>query len=179
MSKSVIRAKILNNRKISDKDECLEANHIICENLLELLKVIESKKLKLALYYPMEFEPNILKLKIDCDLALPKIDEQEMKMVQYKAGDRIVESKFNGLYQPINKVEIKPSIVIVPGLAFSVGGYRLGYGFGYYDKYFNNQKHKMIKIGVCFHNNLFENLPKEEHDCQMQYLITDKISIKL
>jgi 5-formyltetrahydrofolate cyclo-ligase len=50
----------------------------------------------------------------------------------------------------------------------------LGFGVGYYDKYFTKIQNSIVKIGVCFHEYLYEYLPQEDHDCKMDYIITDK-----
>ena len=70
--------------------------------------------------------------------------------------------------------ELKPDIVIIPSLAYSLHGNRLGFGMGYYDKYFNkiDVNSKIIKLGVCFHEYLYEYLPTEDHDIKMDYIIT-------
>ena len=69
----------------------------------------------------------------------------------------------------------------MPGIAYSLKGDRLGFGVGHYDRYFvkNNSIQSTIKIGVCFHENLYENLPREPHDIQVDYIITDKTIIAI
>ncbi len=64
------------------------------------------------------------------------------------------------------------AICIVPGIAFDKKGYRLGYGKGYYDRFL--EKFKGISIGFCFENMLEYNLPTDEYDKKVDYLITDK-----
>ncbi len=63
--------------------------------------------------------------------------------------------------------------VLVPGMAFDRRGLRLGRGKGYYDKALENyQGHK---IGICYSFQVVnENLPFEQHDCQMNVVVTEK-----
>ncbi len=65
-----------------------------------------------------------------------------------------------------------PSLFLVPGVAFTEAGVRLGRGKGYYDRYLEN--HKGIKIGLCFEFQILEELPREDHDVLMDYLVTEK-----
>ena len=56
-----------------------------------------------------------------------------------------------------------PSIIIVPLVAFSLTGYRLGYGGGYYDEYIakNLENKDFVTIGLGFSFQLYDELPYE------------------
>jgi len=64
-----------------------------------------------------------------------------------------------------------PDMMIIPGIAFTLEGLRLGQGGGYYDKYLKNYNGK--KIGICFSEQVLSDLPYEEHDIRMDYLISE------
>lgn len=68
------------------------------------------------------------------------------------------------------------SLMIVPGLSFSSSGYRLGYGKGFYDKYLS--QHKCTTIGLCYDEFLNENLPMDQHDIPVDFIVTDNNIIK-
>lgn len=53
------------------------------------------------------------------------------------------------------------TVCITPGLCYNMNGFRIGYGKGYYDRFF--AKNKCVKIGVCF----------EEHICDFAPDIND------
>ena len=59
----------------------------------------------------------------------------------------------------------------VPGLAFDVYGYRLGYGKGYYDKFMN--KFTGSAIGLAYTHQIMPNLPKGKFDRHCDILITE------
>ena len=65
----------------------------------------------------------------------------------------------------------KFDIMIIPGLAFDNNLNRLGYGRGYYDNYLKS--HQTYKIGICFHEQLTNNLPYDKNDIKMDIVITD------
>ena len=66
----------------------------------------------------------------------------------------------------------KNTICIVPGIAFTKEGIRLGQGGGYYDRFLKNYP-ELQTIGIGYDFMIKENLPYEEHDCRMKKIITD------
>ena len=65
----------------------------------------------------------------------------------------------------------------MPLLAFDKNRNRLGYGKGFYDKYFSrfikNHK-KIIKIGIAFSFQKYNKLPVNNKDFKLDYIITEK-----
>ncbi len=181
--KEDLRQKILQKRQNWDEALYKEANVIICQSIIDLFSLRLASMDNIGLYWPLKGEPDLLKIAIlsKNPVALPKIVNREMIFVRYNAGSPIEESSFPNLYQPQQTIEIIPKWIIVPALAFSLQGYRLGFGFGYYDRYMAklNRETRPICIGTCFHDNLLENLPFTEQDCKHDYIITDKIIINL
>ncbi len=63
--------------------------------------------------------------------------------------------------------------LLIPGLAFDRNGHRLGRGKAFYDKTLIGCQ--AIKAAVCYHQQLHqENLPAEDHDVRMDFVITEK-----
>lgn len=60
--------------------------------------------------------------------------------------------------------------VIVPGLAFTPEGHRLGYGKGYYDRFLPTVQ--APNAGVCFAEQLVIELPVEAHDIRVQRVVS-------
>jgi len=63
-------------------------------------------------------------------------------------------------------------VVVVPGLAFTTSGDRLGQGGGWYDRFLASLRPEAIKIGVAFAPQIVESLPVEPHDIRMDVVIT-------
>ena len=63
--------------------------------------------------------------------------------------------------------------MILPGLAFDSTGHRLGYGGGYYDRYLSQTGIDCAKTAVAYSFQVIENVPYEEHDIMIDYVITD------
>ena len=62
-------------------------------------------------------------------------------------------------------------VVIVPGIAFDCIGRRVGFGKGCYDKFL--RKASAIKVGLCYNFQLCKQIPTEEHDVNMDYIVTE------
>ena len=80
------------------------------------------------------------------------------------------------ILEPAEAEIVMPSDVavwIVPGLAFTRDGKRLGYGGGWYDRLLASAREDAIKIGVAHKFQILDNLPCEPHDILLNYAITD------
>ena len=63
------------------------------------------------------------------------------------------------------------SVCLVPGIAFTVDGARLGYGGGYYDKFLKN--YPFFSIGLCYNSLIQQELPMEEFDISVTCVLTE------
>jgi len=81
-----------------------------------------------------------------------------------------------GIMEPAD-AEIVPSKEvygwIVPGLAFTRGGRRLGYGGGWYDRLLADAPKDAVKIGVAYSFQVVEDLPSEPHDVALSAVVDD------
>lgn len=111
-------------------------------------------------------------------VALPVIQKDD-RILKFHAWDKVSEMKLNqyGIEEPVGTPELIPDIIIVPFLAFDRRGTRLGQGGGYYDatlEALRAQKEiQAIGMGYSQQAVLF-NLPCEEHDQPLDWVITPK-----
>ncbi|MFO7781563.1 MAG: 5-formyltetrahydrofolate cyclo-ligase [Spirochaetia bacterium] len=70
------------------------------------------------------------------------------------------------------------ALVIVPGLAFDRARYRLGRGRGYYDRFLASGLGCFSTVGVCFEEQLVDEVPKEDWDIRIDRVVTDKRVIR-
>lgn len=66
-----------------------------------------------------------------------------------------------------------PDVIIVPGLAFTVAGDRLGQGGGWYDRFLRLRRVGVPAIGVGFAPQIVASLPIEPHDVRLDLVVTD------
>ena len=64
-------------------------------------------------------------------------------------------------------------VVIVPAVAYDKNCYRLGYGGGFYDRFLENLRKDAVTIGIAFDLQIFDEVPKEAHDAQLDYIVTE------
>ena len=151
-----------------------------------LINIIKKNNIKrktnISLYYPSNFEVNILKiLEIDFfkkfNFSLPIIKKnQEMQFCRWKKGDILQINKF-GIPEPKISKKISPGVVLVPLLAFDKNKNRIGYGRGYYDKFLNTylKKHKkLLTVGIAFSFQKHHNLPVDKRDFKLNHILTEK-----
>lgn len=102
-------------------------------------------------------------------LLLPRVDDGDI--VVCSGLDPRSPSRF-GVSEPTGPAlpETDVGLVIVPGLAFTATGYRLGYGGGFYDRFL--PKVGAPSIGVCFAEQLVEELPVQAHDLPVQHVVS-------
>lgn len=62
-------------------------------------------------------------------------------------------------------------LMIVPGVAFSKTGYRIGFGGGYYDRYL--AAYAGSTASLAFELQLTESVAVESHDIPVQHIITE------
>jgi 5-formyltetrahydrofolate cyclo-ligase len=74
--------------------------------------------------------------------------------------------------QPADLAEL--GVLLVPGVAFTTGGLRLGYGGGYYDRLFAAPQLDAIRVGVAYSCQVADSLPAEPHDVPMHYVVTER-----
>ena len=107
-------------------------------------------------------------------LLLPRIEDGEI--VVCSGNDPLAHSKF-GVSEPQGPA-LSPEVVdfvIVPGLAFTQDGYRLGYGSGYYDRFLTRlekQRPGVPNAAVCFTEQLVDAMPVAAHDVRVQRVVS-------
>jgi 5-formyltetrahydrofolate cyclo-ligase len=66
-----------------------------------------------------------------------------------------------------------PDVIVIPGLAFTVDGQRLGQGGGWYDRFLPDRRADCTTIGVCFSAQLVDDLPTDVHDVVLDVVVAD------
>ena len=176
-SKPLIRKAVKERvAAMSETDKQTEADVLF--SYLENLEQVRNSK-KILLYHPMTDEIDVMKAVRKWaetkEIYLPAIEGDDIVIRQYKSEQDLKVGKY-GILEPVGAVLDNPEeidLVIVPGRAFDIRGYRLGRGKGYYDRLL--PKMRAIKIGVCFDCQYIFRVPAEEYDVPMDYVVCRKL----
>ncbi len=145
-----------------------------------------NKTINVSIYYPNSFELNILRILENNKLRkfnflLPIIEKNNiMNFYKWAKQDILCLNKY-GIPEPLKSKKITPDIILAPLLVFDKNKNRVGYGKGFYDRYLNKfiRSHKkIITVGVAFSFQKYHNLPVNEKDFKLDYIITEKGMIK-
>ena len=118
------------------------------------------------------------------EVSLPKtyIKEKLIKAVQIKDINNLQPGAY-GILESEELFKIIPpenlDCIIVPGAVFDRSGGRIGYGGGFYDRFFEKVSTKTVKIGLAFDFQLKKTIPQEEHDIPLDIIITDKEIVRM
>lgn len=104
-----------------------------------------------------------------------RVAPRRMEMRRVVRLEELVVGRY-GLREPAeNSPLIDPGeqrAIVVPGLAFTAGGDRLGYGGGYYDRYLTGKSAECVLIGLAYDDQVVPSLPVEPWDVRMDWIVT-------
>ncbi|WP_270165934.1 5-formyltetrahydrofolate cyclo-ligase [Paenibacillus sp. SYP-B4298] len=121
------------------------------------------------------------------EVAAPRcmLPSREMELYRITSLSELRQGAY-GIMEPDPKLawrwppERIPDVVLVPGLAFSKEGGRLGYGGGYYDRYYSKLLAGGVQplprwLGLSFEAQLIAPamLPLESHDLRLDAVVTE------
>lgn len=173
MDKRELRKKYSKLREeIKNRDE---KDKKIRERLKNLEIYKDAKSVFIFISYKSEVDTkeiiNMI-LKDGKKLLVPLVRGGEMIAVEVKGIDDLEPNKMGILEPKDGKEVVDIDLTVTPGLAFDKDGYRLGYGGGFYDKFF--AKVKTIRMGIGYSEQIVEKLVHEEYDMALNYLLTDE-----
>lgn len=123
----------------------------------------------IALFLSLDDEPQmrgvISALAATHRIVVPRIDGDEMEFAAYSPATLRIGAF--GIEEPADSETVPPAdidLMIVPGVAFTREGARLGRGRGYYDRYRARKGFRAFCIGVCFAEQIVGHIPTEPHD---------------
>jgi 5-formyltetrahydrofolate cyclo-ligase len=118
----------------------------------------------------------------DLRLALPRIQEGDLEPRTYAPGDPVAMTSF-GAGEPVGGEALAPvevDLVITPGVAFDRRGGRVGYGGGYYDRFFRRARTDAHRAAICFGVQLIdEPLPAGPFDLPVDLVVTESEIVRI
>ncbi len=178
VNKDELRAEMRGALRALDEKARAPASERICCRI-EQHPAWRNSKVVCA-FVPLASEPRIAPLWRDESarvFCFPRIGGAEIELVRIDdctrlegAGWKLEERDFSAAPR-VATSEI--DVILVPGLAFTREGLRLGRGGGFYDRLLARCALRTVKLGVCFAAQLRDDLPTEAHDQRVDEIIFD------
>ena len=135
---------------------------------------------KIGAYYPIGSEiltQDIIQelLRNAKDVFLPKVVGEKIEFRKIINFSSLEKGSF-GIMEPKDDCQTDNNldVILVPTVGISPIGVRLGYGYGFYDKFL--AEHKTATISLTLEKQILKNIPKSEHDILIDWIVTeDKI----
>lgn len=136
----------------------------------------------ILMYAPTESEIDVMPIAhyaLECGkrVAFPRCNTEKHTM-DFKYVDSLDELTVGeySIREPSEDSEsvtdFSHSICIVPGLIFDRAGYRVGYGKGYYDRFFSN--YRETKLGLVYSDFILDCVPRGRYDRRVDILVCEK-----
>lgn len=106
-------------------------------------------------------------------VVVPRVEGEIMHFYEYDP-EKMADGSF-GISEPLQEKIFpcdKIDLIIVPGVAFTLAGDRMGRGKGFYDKYLSQGGMRAYRVGVCYPHQIVESLPTEPHDQRMDIVVS-------
>ncbi|KAG5677817.1 hypothetical protein PVAND_007544 [Polypedilum vanderplanki] len=194
-SKVLLRKSIKSLVQQITPDNKLRQSNAIMEKLLNMSEYKNSSRI--SIYLSTENEVNTIPIlttmfQQNKQVFVPTYAGSEMKMVKVfdmRDYENLPVTKWK-IKQPDpddssreNPMLTDPlDLILLPGVAFTRNGDRLGHGMGYYDKYLREyfsrhpnvkNHHKTHLIGLAFEEQIVESLPTNENDWTLDLILTN------
>jgi 5-formyltetrahydrofolate cyclo-ligase len=112
---------------------------------------------------------------------IPFCDKDDLKLFHLVNLGELAPGEF-GIPEPRFELRRDPKrvgtideieLAVLPGVAFGRDGSRLGNGRGYYDRLLSARNDRTFCVGLAFECQMSESLPIENHDVQMDAVLTE------
>ena len=85
-----------------------------------------------------------------------------------------MEEDAYGIPKPKDTEVIVPTLLFVPCLGYGPGGFRLGYGGGFYDRTLATLQPRPVTVGLGYSQGWLPDMEAEPHDVPLDVVLNDK-----
>ncbi|MBM4236011.1 MAG: 5-formyltetrahydrofolate cyclo-ligase [Firmicutes bacterium] len=189
MDKNKLRKQIITERDQLTDEEIATKSATIAEKLYSLSAFNQAEAIMYFVSFGSEVdtrpivEETIRRRKI---ALAPKAVPQSRELIPSRILDwdsDLMPGYYNipepraGAMRPYDPEQI--DLLIVPGVAFDLKGNRLGYGGGYYDRFFSLLKPGTPLVALVFDLQIVPTVPTDEWDRPVDCVITEKRIIEI
>ena len=185
MSVSIQKAA-LRKHLLEKRDETsAELRDITSGKIHENLKKISlySNSQNIACYSPIGSEVNTNNIMLNIleqgkNLLLPRVVNDNLEFYVVPNLEKLEKGSFE-IMEPKDSCKKAERIdcVLVPTIAVSKSGVRLGYGNGYYDRFLSSTD--AIKISLTYSKQIVKSIPADSHDIKIDWIVTEDENVKI
>ena len=172
--KRIIRKEIKLLKQNYSEQQSKEMSMPILEKLESLKEFKEARTI--MLYWSMKDEvfshDFVCKWAKEKKVILPCVKGQTRDLKVFAGKEELVDGENYGIPEPDGPVfmaEDEIDLILIPGVAFDKANNRMGRGKAYYDRLL--QSLSAYKVGICFHFQLLDDVPIDEHDIKMDAIV--------
>ncbi len=161
----------MNEKKILRSNLNIQNENLMyTEDNISILNDLIKNKI-ICVYIPLKSEIDINdKLLGYKKILTTYLDNKTLKICKYKKPFK--KNKLNVFEPETPSAESEVDVFLIPGLAFTVDGKRLGRGGGFYDQILKFYP-KSLKIGLTSNDRILKDIPTENHDILLNYVFTN------
>lgn len=180
--------KALRKRLVAER-LALPDRSVKCDMLQRVVRIwlVNRPDTVIGAYWPIKGEfdplPALHRWKEDGEL----LDEPQLRRIGLPVVDKLhgtlkfhawfpgcpMEEDAYGIPKPKDTEVVVPTLLFVPCVGYGPGGYRLGYGGGFYDKTLAELQPKPYTVGLGFTRGYVDDLEPEPHDVPLDAILND------
>lgn len=186
--KSELRKQVLTQREALSSDERAALSRIITERILAMPEYQNAKTVLGYMNFASEFVSELWVKQALADgktLLLPRVNRTTNALELYRVDNLAsqLQSGSWGILEPVpercerlkelNAVEF----ALLPGVAFTRQGARLGYGGGFYDKLLAHIAPRPVLVAAAYALQVVQEIPQESTDIRVDWVVTEHETI--
>ena len=180
--KATIRNRVTRLRDSIGEGERQAKDRTIIETIFGIAGFAEAETVLLYASFRSEVQTGKIiarTLKEGKTTVLPLVNRQEKRLslrrIQ-RMEDLIIG--YMGIPEPRSiaaEVDLKNiDCVLVPGVAYDLHCFRIGYGGGYYDRLLGGGSPRPFLLAPAYEEQIVDDIPVDEHDVRMDMIVTEK-----
>ena len=179
--RQALRTKMRKRRDGMSEEEFLERNERLRSRLLEFSPLWSAKMVYLYISYRKEADTRWLLselLRHKVSVAAPRVWGKEMDFFIIRGEEDLVDG-----YKMIPEPAVwcppaneREALVLTPGLVFGRNGFRIGYGGGYYDRFFEREPNH-LKIGLCYEFQIVDQVEGEAWERPLDGVLSETLEL--
>lgn len=180
--KSTIRKRIAGLRDAISEGERQAKDRAIIEKIFGISGFAEAKVVLLYASFRSEVQTGTViayALKTGKTTVLPLVNRKEKRLSLRRIRSmEDLTAGYMGIPEPkstAGEVDLKSvDCVLVPGVAFDLRCFRIGYGGGYYDRLLGGASPRPLLLAPAYEEQVVDDIPVDEHDVRMDMIVTEK-----